>query len=444
MRSRNNINCEGINRRDFLQVGLGGSLGLGFCDLLRMKAEAQAKGLQRSDVRCILVWLDGGPSHYETFDPKPQAPSDIRGEFKSIPTTVPGVHFSEVVPHLAKVMDKTTIIRSICHKDPNHGGGNHYMMTGAPTPVPVACGAFVTFHPSFGSMVSYDRGIREGLPTYMSLPRVSRSGGPNFLGGQHAPFVIDGNPSQETFRVRDVVLPASISQTRAERRRKLRKELDRLKRIQDPLASDPTVTFDQFYEQGVDLVTSPQAQKAFDIHQEPDSVRDLYGRNELGQRLLLARRLTEVGVSFVTVYYGGWDNHTVLFKRYKESFMSNLDRGLATLISDLHQRGSAENTMVICLGEFGRTPKINKDAGRDHWPHAMSVLMSGAGIPGGQVVGATDGKGFYASEDVHSPEDFAASIYTKMGIDPRQTLYQTTGRPVRLVTGGTPIRGLFS
>jgi hypothetical protein len=419
-------------------------MGLGLCDLLRLQANTQGKNQKGSKTKCILVWLDGGPSHYETFDPKPDAPSDIRGEFKSIPTSVPGIHFSEVVPNLAKVMDKSTIIRSICHKDPNHGGGNHYMMTGAPTPVPVACGAFVTFHPSYGSMISYERGIRGGLPAYMSLPRMSRSGGPNFLGGQHAPFVIGGNPNGESFRVRDVVLPKSISENRAKNRRELREQLDRLKRIQDPLAADPTITFDQFYEQGVDLVTSPQAQSAFDIHQESDTIRDQYGRNDLGQRLLMARRLTEVGVSFVTVYYGGWDNHTNLFSRFKGSFMSKLDQGLASLIKDLHDRGSAENTMVICLGEFGRTPKINKDAGRDHWPHAMSVLMSGAGIPGGQIVGATDARGFYASDNVYSPEDFAASLYTKMGIDPTQTLYQSTGRPIRLVNGGSPIKELFT
>jgi len=442
--SRTTINCEGITRRDFLQIGLGGTMGLGLCDLLRLQANTQGKNQKGSKTKCILVWLDGGPSHYETFDPKPDAPSGIRGEFKSIPTSVPGIHFSEVVPNLAKVMDKSTIIRSICHKDPNHGGGNHYMMTGAPTPVPVACGAFVTFHPSYGSMISYERGIRGGLPAYMSLPRMSRSGGPNFLGGQHAPFVIGGDPNGESFRVRDVVLPKSISESRAKNRRELREQLDRLKRIQDPLAADPTITFDQFYEQGVDLVTSPQAQSAFDIHQESDTIRDQYGRNDLGQRLLMARRLTEVGVSFVTVYYGGWDNHTNLFSRFKGSFMSKLDQGLASLIKDLHDRGSAENTMVICLGEFGRTPKINKDAGRDHWPHAMSVLMSGAGIPGGQIVGATDARGFYASDNVYSPEDFAASLYTKMGIDPTQTLFQSTGRPIRLVNGGSPIKELFT
>src|SRR5258705_12427726 len=179
-----NTNCNGVTRRDFIQVGLGGVLGLGLCDILRLRANAGerngAAGSAGKSVNCIPIWLGGGPSHYESFDPKPDAPSEIRGEFKSIPTKVPGMHFSECVPKLADVADKLTIVRSICHKDPNHGGGNHYMMTGMPTPVPGACGAFVTFHPSYGSMVSYDRGLRNGLPPYISLQQVSRSGVPNF------------------------------------------------------------------------------------------------------------------------------------------------------------------------------------------------------------------------------------------------------------------------
>src|SRR6266566_7547227 len=194
---RRHGNCAGLNRRDFLKVGGLTMLGLTLGDLLQLRAEAAAGGAR--PVNCILIWLDGGPSHYETFDPKPDAPSEVRGEFKAISTAVPGMQFCEAVPNLAKAADKLTIIRSICHKDPNHGGGNHYMMTGAPTPVPVACGAFVTFHPSFGSVVSHHRGVHDGMPAYMSLPQVSRSGGPNFLGGKHAPFVINGNPNDKNF-----------------------------------------------------------------------------------------------------------------------------------------------------------------------------------------------------------------------------------------------------
>lgn len=433
-------------RRDFLQTGFAAVGGLGMSQLMSLRAQAaQARGLASpNNVNCILVWLDGGPSHYETFDPKPTAPQDIRGEFKSIPTCVPGTHFCETMPLLAKSFDKFTVVRSICHKDPNHGGGNHYMMTGCPTPVPVGCGAFVSFHPSFGSMVSQSRGIRGGLPAYMSLPNVSRSGGPNFLGAQHAPFVIGGDPSGKSFRVRDVAIPQDISEGRAMHRNQLRESLDGLKRITDKAAEDPTVGFDQFYGQALDLVTSPVAQAAFDVSKEPEATRKLYGEHDFGQRLLLARRLAEVGVSFSVVYWGGWDDHRGIFKTFKDGKAAKLDQGLNGLITDLSQRGMLDNTLVICLGEFGRTPKVNKDAGRDHWPGAMSVLMAGAGIPGGQIVGATDPKGYYAAENIYSPEDFAVSLYTKLGIDPHQVLHTNTGRPVQLVNGGKPIKELFA
>jgi hypothetical protein len=442
-------NCEGTRRRDFLKLGLGSFMGLGMVDLLRQRAlatqVARAAGKPSpSNVNCILVWMDGGPSHYESFDPKPDAPTDIRGEFKPIKTSVPGVYFSEVVPKLAGVADRISVVRSICHKDPNHGGGNHYMMTGMPTPVPVGCGAFVTFHPSYGSVVSWTRGVRHGLPAYISTPEMTRSGGPNFLGAKHAPFIIRGDPNSKGFKVRDVVLPPEITSGREVSRQQLRRSLDDLVRINDPAAEDPTAAFDSFYHQGLDLVTSPQAQAAFDISKEPDNIRDLYGRTSLGQRLLLCRRLVEVGVSFVTCYSGGWDHHKTIFKSYKGSQMAALDQGLAALIQDLDQRGLLDSTLVLCLGEFGRTPKVNKDAGRDHWPHAMSILTAGAGVPRGQVVGATDPKGYYASENVHSPEDFAATLYTKMGIDPTQHMITNTGRPVQLVNGGHPIKELFS
>src|SRR5436190_527538 len=240
-------NCAGMPRRDFLQLGIGAVLGLGFSDILRLRANAAASQAVSKpagkQVNCILVWLDGGPSHYETFDPKPDAPSEIRGEFKAIPTAVPGIQFSECVPKLAAVADKTTIVRSICHKDPNHGGGNHYLMTGMPTPTPVACGAFVTFHPSYGSMVSHARGFKNDLPAYVAMPQVSRSGGPNFLGGQHAPFVIDGYPNSDSFKVRDVTLPQDISEGRATSRDALRRYLDSMIRYADKWADDPSATF---------------------------------------------------------------------------------------------------------------------------------------------------------------------------------------------------------
>ncbi|HSH17160.1 MAG TPA: DUF1501 domain-containing protein, partial [Verrucomicrobiae bacterium] len=269
-------------------------------------------------------------------------------------------------------------------------------------------------------------------------------GGPNFLGGQHAPFVIDGNPDSKSFRVRDVTLPAEIDEARAKGRLELRQALDRMQRYSDKLAEDPAVTFDDYFAQGLELVRSKSAQEAFDIHREADDVRENFGRNDFGQRLLLARRLVSVGVSFVTVYYGGWDHHTKLFDAYRGNHLQRFDQGMAALISDLDERGMLDNTLVIALGEFGRTPKINKDAGRDHWPGAMSVLMAGAGVPRGHVVGATDVKGYYASDNVYRPEDFAASLYTKLGIDPDQILHTATGRPVPLVNEGRLIKELFA
>ena len=438
------LNCDGKGRRDFLQVGMGALGGLCLTDILRLRAEAKAGGQPANDVRCIFVWLDGGPSHYETFDPKPDAPDGIRGEFGTVKTSVPGVRFCEHVPHLAKAFDKYTVVRSIAHKENNHGAGNHYLMTGRPTPVPVGCGAFVTFHPSIGSVVAKERGIRDGLPGYVSLLRMSRSGGPNFLGAPYAPFVIKENPNNEGFRVRDVSIPKEIVDTRAENRRHLRKSLDRLKRIQDKAANDPAVSIDEFYQQGYQLVYSEKAQKAFDIGSEPEETREKYGRHDFGQRLLLARRLTEVGVPFVTVYYGGWDHHTNIFPSLKDKALPKLDQGMAALMEDLHERGSIENTLVVCLGEFGRTPKVNTRGGRDHWSFAMSVMMGGAGIPGGQIVGATDVKGYYANDNVYSPEDFAASLYTKMGIDHAQILHNPVGRPIQLIDKGRLIKELFT
>jgi uncharacterized protein (DUF1501 family) len=255
--------------------------------------------------------------------------------------------------------------------------------------------------------------------------------------------VIDGSPNSSSFRVRDVVLPKDIAEGRATHREALRRSLDTMVRYTDKLAEDPAVTFDQYHAQGLELVASQPAQQAFDIHRETDKVRDVYGRNDFAQRLLMARRLVEVGVSFVTVYYGGWDHHTKIFDAYKGDHLKRFDQGVAALVADLEERGLLDNTLVIALGEFGRTPKVNKDAGRDHWPGAMSILMAGAGVPRGQVVGATDPKGYYASDNVYRPEDFAASLYTKLGIDPRQTLHTNTGRPIALVNEGRLIRELF-
>jgi hypothetical protein len=298
-----------------------------------------------------------------------------------------------------------------------------------------------------GSVATYERSAPHGLPGYFSMPSMSRSGGPNFLGAKYAPFVVSDDPNRKEFRVRDVALPRGLQEDRFEQRQGMRKLIDRLPRIDDPAAGDPVRTIDEYYQQGYDLITTPEAQKAFDIQSEPDAVRDAYGRNGFGQRALLARRLIEAGVPFVTLYDGGWDHHSDLFGALTKR-LPDWDNTVATLISDLDQRGLLESTMVIALGEFGRTPKIStlagqSKAGRDHWANAMSILFAGGGTPGGQVIGATDRQGHSAVERVLSPENFVSTVYTKMGIDPNKHYYTPDGRPVHLVSDPTPIRELM-
>ncbi len=442
-------NCNGITRRNALQLGLGGFMGMGFVEGLFRRALSAETGTSSKGVAkgCILIWMDGGPTHFETFDPKPGAPAEIRGEFDPISTKLPGVHFSEHMKRLAGIADKFATIRSIRHDQANHGAGNHYMMTGAPPRIPVGCGAFVSFHPSMGSVVAHELGQPNGLPPYFSMPQMSRSGGPNFLGAKYAPFVVADDPNGANFRVRDVALPKGLTSDKFQFRTDLRKRVDTLPRITDKAAGDPTLALDDYYRQGLELVTSPAAQAAFDVHKESEQTRARYGRNSFGQRLLLARRLIEAGVPFVTVYDGGWDHHADLFNACAKR-LPEWDNSVATLIEDLEERGMLGSTIVTALGEFGRTPKLSTlagqtKAGRDHWANAMSVLMAGAGIPGGLVVGATDRNGYSAVDRVLSPENFVSTIYTKLGIDPDKVLYTPQGRPSHLVSNPTPIQELF-
>lgn len=434
-------NCQGMTRRDSLRLGLGALLGGGFVGALQARA-ASGESLTATAKSCILIWMDGGPTHYETFDPKPTAPKEIRGEFDVIPTRMPGVHFSQHMKRLAAISDRLAVVRSIRHDQGNHGAGNHYLMTGAPPRIPVGCGAFVSFHPSLGSVVAQELGAPAGLPAYFSMPQMSRSGGPNFLGARYAPFVVEENPNTPAFRVRDVALPQGLSEGRFTSRKDVRLQVDRMLRLRDKAAGDPVAALDEHYQQGYDLIASKQAQAAFDISSEPDRVRDAYGRTPLGQRALLARRLVEAGVPFVTLYDGGWDHHRDLFNTFTKR-MPSWDATVAALVEDLRQRGLLATTLVIALGEFGRTPQVNKDAGRDHWSNAMSVMFAGGGTPGGQVVGATDKKGYAAVERVLSPENFASTVYAKLGIDPNKILYTPNGRPAHLVSDPTPITELM-
>ena len=440
--------CDGASRRDCLQLGLGALLGTGLVDSLRARGDSvtHVNSPKATAERCILIWMDGGPTHFETFDPKPDAPAEFRGEFSHIGTSVPGVLYSEHMVRLAASLNDYAMIRSIRHDQGNHGAGNHYMMTGAPPRIPVGCGAFVSFHPSIGSVVAKELGSRNGLPPYFSMPQMSRSGGPNFLGAKYAPFVVSDDPNRSKFQVRDVALPKDLATGRFDSRTNLRSRIDRMVRLNDEAAADPVAAIDEYFQQGYQLVTSVQAQAAFDIEQESAETRERYGRDSFGQRCLLARRLVEAGVPFVTVYDGGWDHHSDIFNALRKRLPA-WDNSVATLIQDLKDRGLLDTTLVIALGEFGRTPKIStlsgqSTPGRDHWANAMSVLMAGGGTPGGTVVGATDRKGFSAVDRVLSPENFVSTIYHKLGINPGKIVYTPQGRPTHLVSDPAPIREL--
>ncbi|MFK8114337.1 MAG: DUF1501 domain-containing protein [Rubripirellula sp.] len=437
-------NCEGISRRDGLKLGLGGLLAGGLSGALRATSAigSESASLKSQADACILIWMDGGPSHYETFDPKPEAPSEIRGQYGTIATQTTGIRFSQPMEKLAAMTDDLAIVRSIRHDQGNHGAGNHYMMTGAPPRIPVGCGAFVSFHPSLGSVASAEIGAPDGIPAYFSIPNMSRSGGPNFLGARHAPFVVPDDPNRSSFQVRDVTVPSGLADGRFDSRQQIRREIDKMLRITDAAAGDPVMAADEFYAQGMQLISSPEAQAAFDIHSEPDEVRDSYGRNSFGQRALLARRLVKAGVPFVTLYHGGWDHHEKIFTALDKK-LPPFEASIAALVADLKQQGMLERTLVIALGEFGRTPKINTRGGRDHWANAMSVMFAGGGTPGGQVIGATDRQGYAAIERVLSPENFVSTVYRKLGIDPGQMMYTPDGRPVHLVSDSDPISELM-
>ncbi len=440
-----NSYCDGHSRRNFLQVGLGGAAGLGLVPLLRATANEGGNQLAARAKRCLLIWMDGGPSHHESFDPKTDAPVEIRGEFKPTATNVPGTQICELLPKVSQVMNLVTVIRSVAHRDPGHGGGNHYLTTGSPTPVPIGCGDSASFHPSLGSFIAKERGAAAGLPAYVqfALPSALRSGGPNFLGSKYAPFLIANNPNNPDFQLPDVTLPPGIAEGRAQSRAALRKSLDNLQRFGDEAAADPARGLDNFHEQAQRLVTSSLTKQAFDINRESDKTRDAYGRTMVGQQCLLARRLVEAGVPFVTVQHAGWDHHTHIFKYLKDRWLPIFDVAFSTLLRDMDERGLLEDTLVLALGEFGRTPKINKDSGRDHWPGAMSIVAAGAGVPRGCMIGATDKQGAAPSERPLKVEDFFCSIYTKLGIDPHKELLTSEGRPVPIVNGGQPIDELF-
>jgi hypothetical protein len=425
-----------------LRIGVLGALGLGLDDLFRLRALADESGASRPVKArgCILIWQAGGPSHLDTFDPKPDAPADVRGEFKPIETAVAGVRISEVFPRIAGVMDRLTLIRSVTSPEADHDRAAHHLLTGyRPSPALV--------YPSYGSVMAKAREHERGmLPPYVAIPDAPIFSSSGYLSPAYDPFVVGGDPNQNGFRVRDLTPPDRLTLERLQRRRTMVRTLDDFAR--DVPATPLTGSRDQFTDRAYDLLTSSAAQAAFKIDDEPAAVRDRYGRTPQGQACLLARRLIEAGVAFVTLNDRGmgplgWDTHQQNFPTIKNTLAPPIDQGMAALLTDLEERGLLQTTLVIMMGEFGRTPKINPRAGRDHHGRANSVVLAGAGLPRGLVLGKTDAKGDAPVDRPVTPADLAATFYTALGIDPEHRLISPDGRPIRLVENGKVPRELL-
>ena len=419
-----------VNRRDLLKVGMLGFVGLGLTEYLSM-ASASAAGLDGGTATsAVIVWMGGGPSHLDLWDLKPNAPVEIRGAFNPIETAARGVQISEHLPKMAAQMDKVALIRSVTSPEAAHERGTHYMMTGF-EPLP---GFGV---PSYGSVAAKMLPARSALPPYIAIPQPVLYGGAGFLGAALDPFAPGGNPSQPRYTVRDLEPPPGVTMERMDRRRALREAIDSVfSRFEK--GSDRVRTVDSFYDRAYQLLSSKEARASFDLSKEPDKVRDAYGRTQFGQSLLLARRLVEGGVRFVTVSSGGWDTHNNGFNALKNT-LPPFDQALAAFLQDLGERGILKKTLVIVMGEFGRTPKINRDGGRDHHARCFSVLLAGGGIKGGQAIGASDARGFEPSERPVKPEDLSATIYQCLGIDYTQSISSPEGVRVTLSRGGRPV-----
>jgi Protein of unknown function (DUF1501) len=423
--------CDGLSRRTFLKVGTLG--GLSLPALLRGRAAADDRAASRS---AILVYLAGGPSHFETFDPKPDAPVEIRGPYRPIPTSVPGIRISETLPRLAKIADRYSLVRSCAHDNSGHGGGNRYVHTGYPSASP----EFELPHdyPVVGSVLAKLRGpMTGGMPTFVRCPPAN-DGGPAFLGNAYGSFDVYSTGKPLGLNVQPI-LPLS----RLEDRRGLRAAFDTVPRAADEARRMDAM--DDLERQAFEMVSKPAARVAFDLGREPLKVRERYGNHDAGRCCLLARRFVEAGVGLVSVRIGSWDHHGNAGGTVKSGVEANcppLDQALSALITDLADRGMGERVLVWCWGEFGRTPRVNRDAGRDHWPQAMSVLLAGGGVRPGQVVGATNAKGEYPVDRRLCPADVLATVYGQVGVDPSHAFQSPGGRPVQILNHGKPIEEL--
>lgn len=423
-----------LSRREFLYTGLFGGLGLSLGDCLKLQASSDITAKAQS---VIHIFLPGGAAAQETWDPKINAPLEYRGPLKSVPTSIPGVHFSEYLTKTAKIADKLTIVRSMTHGEAAHERGVTSMFTGyKPSPA--------LTYPSFGSVISQQQGNRNNIPAYVCIPqKMDNNGvdalGSGFLPSAFGPFSLGSDPAATDFKVRD--LSSNISTERFDRRRSILDAVDN--HFKSLEKSDNLAAMDSFYQQAYDLIASPKAKEAFNIAAEPNEIRDAYGRNQAGQRLLMARRMVEAGVRYVSVTYGGWDMH-VNIGNSMSRMMPSFDQAYSMLINDLDQRGMLDSTLVLVSSEFGRTPKINKDAGRDHWPRVFSVVFAGGGFKRGLVYGSSSATGDDVEDNAMSVENLAATLYNQIGIDPNGSIESAGGRPVKIVYNGTVMKELLT
>ena len=430
--------CDGISRRNFLRTGSLAFGGLSLSGLLRQQAMAAAAGGLTKDMSVILFWQGGGPSQLDMWDMKPDAPSEFRGTFNPINTNLNGLQVCEHMPRIAKICDKLTVIRSATHGDAGHESATHTLLTGyKPTNDIPANEA-----PSYGSVVSKEMGPRvDGFPAYMALPTAPKSSAAAYLGVAHNPFETQGDPSKDDFSVQNLKVPGGLTIDRLENRRAILQHFDTLRRDID--SSGVIGGMDTFGQQAYNSVTSPKVQAAFDISKEDPKIRDMYGRTTWGQNTLLARRLVEAGVRFVTVNVGGWDTHANNFESLKKK-LPDYDQAFAGLIEDLSQRGQLKNTLVLSWGEFGRTPRINKDSGRDHWANVFSVAMVGGGLKEGYVLGESDARAEFPKDKPVSPQDILATMYHQLGIDQTKNYTNDADRPVPILNYGEPIQDIIA
>ena len=449
--------CHGLTRRDLLQAGALGSLGLSLPQILRLQQLHATSSTNPKADACILIFCWGSPSQFETFDPKPDAPAGIRGEFGVIRTNVPGTIVSEHIPLLAQRADKYTIVRTCMQSSTHHQSAGYEALTGQP-PLrdAVALTSTPSDHPNIGSVVARLAPAQNDMPPFVTLPQLISDVGnltpgqfAGFLGRRHDPLAVTQDPNRANFRLDDLSLRSEVGTGRLDGRKSLLDVVDRQVRAMESTAD--TRSLDIYQDRAFRLLSSPVVKRAFDLKREPAALRDRYGRNTFGQSCLLARRLVESGVKLVTVFSAqngktpqdAWDTHTDNFRRHKDELLPPMDQGTSALIDDLQQRGLAERTLLLWMGEFGRTPLINNKAGRDHWANCYTIFLTGGGIRPGQLHGQSDRNGAYPLHGrVFTPADITATVYHCLGIDHRTELTDALGRPLR-ITRGEPMKELM-